>query len=70
MRGVFEWLEKLAKAGGILLVRVRVFFPCQVWSSWTPRQINNQTQRYQDSVTVCVCGHWQQCHGLRRTCAG
>ena len=35
-----------------------------------PRQINNQTQRYQDSVTVCVCGHWQQCHGLRRTCAG
>ena len=43
MRGMFERFEEVAKAGGIL--RVRVSSPASSYSSRTPRPISNEKHR-------------------------
>ena len=74
MRGIFERFDEVFEVGGIILLRVHVLIPgiCVAqWLSRTPRPINNETTRHPGSVTLCVrvC-MWQQCHCVRRPCAG
>ena len=46
LRGIFEQFEEVAKAGGILRVRVTALFPCVSALIQDATSDNNETQRH------------------------
>ena len=53
MRGIFELLEELAKAGGI--VRVRVLFPGVTWSVVIQDAVSNEIMKCIGILAVSLC---------------